>query len=107
MTTDGHVHSVLYVYPKNGDYESVVEFMRRERVTELSQENGGLLASSINIPLSRKGPILVLAKWDAASDYERWLSNPVREGLGLKLSALLERDSAAGEMYSIHNEMRA
>ena len=74
LTTDGHVHSVLYLYPKNGDYESVVEFMRRERVIELSQENGGLLASSINIPLSRKGPILVLAK-DAASD-ERLPSNP-------------------------------
>ena len=64
MNRDSHVHSVLYLYPKNGDYESVVEFMRTERVTELSQENGGLLASSINVPMSREGPIVVLAKWN-------------------------------------------
>jgi hypothetical protein len=106
MNADSHVHSALYLYPKNGDYESVVEFMRRERVTELSQENGGLLASSINVPMSREGPIVVLAKWNAASDYQRWLANPVREGLRPGLAALLERVPAAGELYTIHNELR-
>ena len=102
----GHVHSVLYLYPKDGDYESVVEFMRRERVTELSQENGGLLASSINVPMSREGPIVVVAKWNSASDYERWLKNPVRDGLRPGLSALLERQAGAGGLYTIHNELR-
>jgi hypothetical protein len=106
MNRDSHVHSVLYLYPKNGDYESVVEFMRRERVTELSQENGGLIASSINVPMSREGPIVVLAKWNSAGDYQRWLGNPVREGLRPGLSALLEREAAAGQLFSIHNELR-
>jgi hypothetical protein len=106
MNRDSHVHSVLQLYPKNGDYESVVEFMRRERVPELSQENGGLLASSINVPMSREGPIVVLAKWNSASDYQRWVSNPVREGLRPELSALLEREAAAGQLFSIHNGLR-
>jgi hypothetical protein len=106
MNRDSHVHSVLQLYPKNGDYESVVEFMRRERVPELSQENGGLLASSINVPMSREGSIVVLAKWNSASDYQRWVSNPVREGLRPELSALLEREAAAGQLFSIHNGLR-
>jgi hypothetical protein len=107
METEGSIRSVLYLQPKNNDYEAVIEFMKRERVTELSRENGGFLGGSFNIPTSRKGPLLVLATWAHQSDYERWLSSPVRESMRPKLEPLLDGTAAGGEMYVVARDLPA
>jgi hypothetical protein len=106
MSTTGRVHSALLLQPKNGDYDAILDFMRTERVMEKSVENGGLVDASLNVPLSGTGPMLVLAKWDSARDYERWLANPVRAALSPGLSAIVDAQPAAGTMYVVRRELR-
>lgn len=107
MELEGSVRSVLYLHPKDGDYEAILDFMKNERVLELSRENGGFLGGSHNIPTSRKGPMLVLATWREEADYRRWLASPVRAGLTPKLMPLLEREAAGGETYTVARDLPA
>ncbi len=107
MQVEGSVRSALYLYPKNNDYAPILEFMRSERVLELSRENGGFLGGSYNVPTSGKGPMLVLAAWREESDYRRWVASPVRAAMTPRLLALLDREPVAGETYSIARELPA
>ncbi len=107
MQVEGSVRSVLYLYPKNGDYAAILEFMRTERVLELSRENGGFLGGSYNVPTSGQGPMLVLAAWREEADYRRWVASPVRAAMTPKLLALVEREPVAGETYVIARELPA
>lgn len=101
MATTGLIRSVLQLLPKNGDYGSVIEFFRKERVLEQSRDSGGLVEATINIPVSRSGPMLVIAVWRTASDYERWLSNPARAAFTPRLAALVEGQPGIGALYEI------
>jgi hypothetical protein len=107
MEAEGSVRSVLYLHPKNGDYAAILDFMERERVLELSRENGGFLGGSHNIPTSGQGPMLVLATWREEADYRRWLASPVRAGLTPGLLPLLEREPVAGETYTVARDLPA
>jgi hypothetical protein len=107
MEVEGAVRSVLYLHPRNGDYEAILDFMERERVLELSRENGGYLGGSHNIPTSRQGPMLVLATWREEADYRRWLASPIRAALTPKLLPLLEREPVAGETYAVVRNLPA
>ena len=101
----GSVRSALYLYPKNGDYEAILDYFRNERVLEQSRDSGGFLGASVNVPTSRQGPLLVLAAWREEADYRRWLANPARAAMTPALSTLLEQDPVAGETYSIAHEL--
>jgi hypothetical protein len=107
MQAQGSVRSVLYLYPRDGDYAAIVDFMRTERVLELSRENGGFLGGSYNVPTSGQGPMLVLAAWQQEADYRRWVASPVRAAMTPKLLALVDREPVAGETYSIVRELPA
>lgn len=107
MQEEGSIRSALYLYPKNGDYEAILEFMRTDRVLELSRENGGFLGGSYNIPISGRGPMLVLATWRAEADYRRWVASPVRAAMTPRLVAVLEREPVAGEMYRVARDLPA
>ena len=99
------VRSVLYLYPKAGEYGTVVEFFRSERILELSAEGGGCLGASLHVPISGQGPILVLATWREEADYQRWADNPRRAALAAGLLARLERAPTAAELYSTTIEL--
>lgn len=105
MQLEGAVRSALYLYPKKGDYESVLKFFRTERILELSGESGGFLGASVNVPTSHVGPMLVLAAWGKEADYLRWVASPVRAALTPQLAELLESEPVAGETYSIAREL--
>lgn len=107
MQIEGSVRSALYLYPKNGDYASILDFMRTDRVLELSRESGGFLGGSYNVPTSGQGPMLVLATWRDEADYRRWVASPVRAAMTPRLMALLEREPVAGETYTIARELPA
>ena len=107
MAPEGSITSVLYLHPKNGDYEAILDFMTNEQVLEKSRENGGFMGGSHNIPTSRQGPMLVLATWREEADYRRWLASPVRAALGPILAPLLERESGGGETYVIARDLPA
>jgi len=107
MEVEGSVRSVLYLNPKNRDYEAILDFMATERVLELSRENGGYLGGSHNVPTSRQGPMLVLATWREEADYRRWLASPVRAGLTPKLLTLLADEPVAGQTYTVVRDLPA
>ncbi|HZQ49833.1 MAG TPA: hypothetical protein VFB69_05960 [Candidatus Dormibacteraeota bacterium] len=107
MAPEGSITSVLYLHPKNGNYEAILEFMEKEKVLEKSRENGGFLGGSHNIPTSRQGPMLVLATWRAEADYRRWLASPVRADLSPILAPLLDRQSGGGETYVVARDLHA
>lgn len=101
MASTGLIRSVLPLHPRNHDYESVIEFFREEHVLEQSRNSGGLVEATINIPVSRSGPMLVIAVWRTAADYDRWLSNPARAAFTPRLAALLEGDPGSGATYEM------
>ena len=101
MPTTERIRSVLKLHPKNRDYESVIEFFREERVLEQSRDSGGLVEATINVPVSRSGPMLVIAVWRSASDYDRWLSNPARAAFTPRLATLIEGEPGIGATYEV------
>jgi hypothetical protein len=44
-------------------------------------------------------PFLVIAEWDGPGSYQRWLENPVRDGLSEALKPLLAGDVGSGKLY--------
>jgi hypothetical protein len=107
LEPEGSVRSVLYLYPKNGNYDAVLDFMQSEQVLERSRENGGYLGGSHNIPTSGEGPMLVLATWRAEVDYRRWLASPIRAAMTPKLLPLLDRQPVPGETYTVARDLPA
>jgi len=105
MRQDGAVRSVLYLYPKNDDYTSVVDYFRTNRILELAQESGGCLEASLHVPTSRTGPMFALATWRAEADYARWVGNPHRAAFTPGLAALLEKDPGSGQTYFVTGEV--
>jgi heme-degrading monooxygenase HmoA len=68
-------------------------------VFERSHESGGFLTGRLLRPLDETGAFLVIAEWEDAAAYERWLTNPVRAGLGERLQRLVTSEVAAGELF--------
>ncbi len=101
VPTTGLIRSVLQLLPKNGDYDSVIEFFREQRVLEQARDSGGLVEATINIPVSRSGPMLIIAVWQTSADYDRWLSNPGRAAFTPRLAALVEAEPGTGATYEI------
>ena len=99
------VRSVLYLYPKHGDYDTVIAYFLSARVLELSRESGGYLGGSIQVPSSKHGPLLVLATWRTEADYQRWAVSPQRAALTAGLLARLDRDPSIAETYSVAYEL--
>ena len=75
---DSVIRSVLYLEPKDGDYDAVVDFYRREDVLGRALRQPGCLGSELQVPTSGSGPILVTALWTDPEAYEGWVSSPVR-----------------------------
>jgi hypothetical protein len=44
-------------------------------------------------------PVLVVAEWDRKADYERWLTNPVRERLSEAVGPVLAGKPDGGSLY--------
>lgn len=98
------IRSLLYLEPKDGDYDTVVDFYRREDVLGRALSQPGCLGSELHVPTSGSGPILVTALWQSEAAYEGWVTNPVRAAGAAPLARLLQSDldeSTRGETYVI------
>ena len=98
------IRSVLYLEPKDGDYDAVVEFFRREDVLGRALSQRGCLGSELHVPTNGSGPILVTALWESEDAYQGWVANPVRAVTSEPLSRLLRSDldaSTRGETYTV------
>jgi len=89
--------SVLSISVRAGaDLEGA--FARLE-IFEHSRQSGGFRRGQLLRPVERGDPYLVVAAWETAEDYQRWMDNPVRAELGAQLEPLLDGDVASGELY--------
>jgi heme-degrading monooxygenase HmoA len=89
---DGPVISVLELHVLPGSEQAVARAYEELGVFERARESGGFRSGRLLEPAEPGRAMLVIAEWDEASDYERWLSNPVREDLGDHLESLLTGD---------------
>jgi heme-degrading monooxygenase HmoA len=103
------VRSVLYLEPRAGDYDAVVDYLRRTRVLEDAAHVDGFVSSELQIPLGG-GPLLVTALWRDRHAYERWVGHPARAQSADGLAQLVEGGVDAGSrgaLYEVVLEQRA
>ena len=92
------VVSVLRLAVRPGREEELVRAFDELEIFARSRESGGFLGGRLLRSLG-DGPLLVIAEWESARDYQGWLDNPVRGELGERLEPLLDGDVQAGELY--------
>jgi heme-degrading monooxygenase HmoA len=90
------VVSVLRLAVRAGREEELVAAYETLEIFVLARESGGFRGGRLLRPLSVGEDFLVVAEWDEAAAYERWLESPVREELGSRLEPFLEGDPAGG-----------
>jgi Antibiotic biosynthesis monooxygenase len=97
------IRSVLYLEPKDGNYDSVVDFYRREDVLGRALRQPGCLGSELQVPTGGSGPILVTALWTGPEAYDGWVSSPVRAAGSADLAELVQGldEATRGETYTV------
>jgi heme-degrading monooxygenase HmoA len=93
------VVSVLWLRVRPGAEDELASAFAELGVFEHSRRSGGFRSGRLLRPLGTGAPFLVVAEWDGAEAYERWLANPVREELRAGLEPLLAGEVAGGGLY--------
>ena len=84
------VVSVLRLPVRDGAATRLAEAYTTLEIFARARESGGLRGARLLRPLSPGEPFLVVADWDDAAAYQRWLDDPVRAELGLQLEPLID-----------------
>ena len=90
------VVSVLRVPVRAGDEARLAEAYARHEIFERARESGGFRSGRLLRPVAAGDPFLVVAEWDDAAAYQRWLDNPVRAEIAAHLEPLLVGPLAGG-----------
>ena len=101
--TDAVVRSVLYLRPKGGDRDAIVDFYRRHGVLERALRQNGCLGAELHVPLQGDGEILVTALWRDAGAYDGWVANPERAAHADELAELAEGDFDSGVRGAVYD----
>jgi heme-degrading monooxygenase HmoA len=98
------IRTVLYVDPREGDHQAVVEYYRRSGILDRAAEVEGFVSSELQVRADGTGPVLVTALWRDAAAYDRWLKHPARAEAAAELAPLVAGDfdsAVRGEVYEI------
>jgi heme-degrading monooxygenase HmoA len=103
------IRSVLFLTPRSGNGEAIVDFYRRHGVLERAVEQDGCLGAELQLPAGGGGDVLVTALWRDAQAYQGWLDNPFRSVNADELGALVEDfgDDVRGTLYAVAIEARS
>jgi heme-degrading monooxygenase HmoA len=71
----------------------------RLEIFEHARLSGGFRGGRLLRPVEESKRYLVVAEWDSAEAYQRWLDNPVRAELAQQLEPLLDGDVTSGVLY--------
>lgn len=82
------VRSILHLTPKNGDYDALIAFYRKQEILENVVRRGLCLSGELQVPADRSGPVLVSCLWSSAAAYQAWVDE--RGGGASDLIELLE-----------------
>jgi heme-degrading monooxygenase HmoA len=98
------VRSVLYLQPRDGDVQALVDYYRREDVFGRAMRQPGCLGCELQVPVDGDGPVLVTALWESPAAYEGWVANPWRQESAGALDALVEGGlgpGTRGQVYEV------
>jgi heme-degrading monooxygenase HmoA len=93
------VVSVLRIPVRAGAEDDFVRTFAELGIFGHSRRSGGFRSGRLLRPLFAGDPFLVVAEWDDANAYQRWLDNPVREELRGRLDPLVGGDVGGGALY--------
>jgi heme-degrading monooxygenase HmoA len=79
------VVSVLRLPVRQGAEPGLADAYTRLDIFALSRAGGGFRGGRLLRPVVRGDPFLVVAEWDDAAAYQRWLDSPVRARLADEL----------------------
>lgn len=94
------VVSVLPIAARAGAEEEFERAFGELAVFDHACHSRGFRSGRLLRPLESGQPFLVVAEWDDAASYRRWLGNPVREELKAKLAPLVAEDVLKGGLYA-------
>lgn len=92
--------SILFMQPRPGCREELVNTFRRLDVPGHALRQEGCLSVELQVPEDEGAPVLVTALWSDRSAYDGWLANPWREESSEELFALLT-ERPEGTVYDI------
>jgi heme-degrading monooxygenase HmoA len=97
------IRSVLYLKPRDGRADDIVEFYRRYGVLERAMTQDGCLGTELQLPSGGVGDVLVTALWRDVDAYQGWLDNPDRALNADELGELVEgfHTGISGETYEV------
>lgn len=93
------VISVLRLHVRPGSEQALIRFYVEHEIFERSRESGGFRGGRLLEPVEPETAFLVIAEWDDADAYRRWLASPVRAELGVGLEPLLGSKPPVGAIY--------
>jgi antibiotic biosynthesis monooxygenase (ABM) superfamily enzyme len=88
--------SVLSLPIRLGCESETVQFYTEHDVFALAAQVGGFRSGKLLRPSEPGAPFLVIAEWDDAGAYDRWLAAPARAELSSLLGPLLDGDPRGG-----------
>jgi quinol monooxygenase YgiN len=92
--------SVLYLQPKPGMRQAVIDAFVEEEVPARALEQDGCLAVELLAPPDESAPIVVIALWRERAAYDGWLNSPVRARSSGSLDELLT-EPPRSEAYDV------
>jgi quinol monooxygenase YgiN len=92
--------SVLFLQPKPGMREALVDVFRRIDIPGHALRQEGCLSVEVQVATEADSPVLVTALWTHREAYDGWLANPWREYSGRELEPYLDGEST-GVVYDI------
>jgi heme-degrading monooxygenase HmoA len=94
------ITSVLSLPIRLGCEADAVQFYVERDVFRLAAQVGGFRSGKLLQPSEPGAPFLVIAEWDDADAYGRWLAAPTRAELSTLLQPLLGGDPS-GDTYEL------
>jgi heme-degrading monooxygenase HmoA len=94
--------SVLELPVRAGSEQAVIEFYVEHEVFRLAGEGLGFRSGRLLQPTEPDGAFIVVAEWDDAEAYGRWLESPSRAELSAELDPLLD-GAPSGRIYEVVN----
>jgi heme-degrading monooxygenase HmoA len=98
------VRSVLYLQPRDGAHDALVDFYRRYDVLATAVRAAGCRTTELHVPLDGDGPALVTALWDDEAAYQGWVDHDLRGANGDELMELIDvgdRGVPTGRVYRV------
>jgi len=94
------ITSVLSLPIRFGCESETVQFYLERDVFRLAAQVGGFRSGKLLQPSETGAPFLVIAEWDDADAYGRWLAAPARAELSVLLQPLLAGEPS-GDTYEL------